>query len=114
VRGDLLVKLGRGDEARAEFQRAAELTCNECERDVLLARARDSRHREEGATQIQAVEHLVRMAIGDDMTMVFDPTSTKPITIFDKNGNIVKVFEPKPGQTSRDVLIELLTGQQTP
>jgi predicted RNA polymerase sigma factor len=42
VRGDLLVKLGRGDEARAEFQRAAELTRNEGERDLLLARARDS------------------------------------------------------------------------
>ena len=41
VRGDLLAKLGRGDEARAEFQRAAELTRNERERDVLLARARD-------------------------------------------------------------------------
>ena len=42
VRGDLLAKLGRGDEARAEFQRAAELTRNERERDVLLARVRDS------------------------------------------------------------------------
>ncbi|HUM09452.1 MAG TPA: RNA polymerase sigma factor [Myxococcaceae bacterium] len=42
VRGDLLAKLGRGDEARTEFQRAAELTRNERERDVLLARARDS------------------------------------------------------------------------
>jgi len=42
VRGDLLAKLGRGDEARAEFQRAAELTRNEREREVLLARARDS------------------------------------------------------------------------
>ena len=41
VRGDLLAKLGRGDEARAEFQRAAALTRNERERDVLLARARD-------------------------------------------------------------------------
>ena len=41
VRGDLLAKLGRRDEARAEFQRAAELTRNERERDVLLARARD-------------------------------------------------------------------------
>jgi RNA polymerase sigma factor (sigma-70 family) len=40
VRGDLLAKLGRGDEARAEFHRAAELTRNERERDVLLARAR--------------------------------------------------------------------------
>jgi len=42
VRGDLLARLGRDDEARAEFQRAAELTRNERERDVLLARARDS------------------------------------------------------------------------
>lgn len=42
VRGDLLAKLGRGDEARAEFERAAELTKNERERDVLLARARDA------------------------------------------------------------------------
>ena len=41
VRGDLLAKLGRGDEARVEFQRAAELTRNERERDILLARARD-------------------------------------------------------------------------
>jgi predicted RNA polymerase sigma factor len=38
VRGDLLAKLGRGTEARAEFLRAAELTRNERERDVLLAR----------------------------------------------------------------------------
>jgi len=40
VRGDLLTKLGRTDEARAEFLRAAELTRNERERDVLLARAK--------------------------------------------------------------------------
>ena len=38
----LTPKTLRGDEARAEFQRAAELTRNERERDVLLARARDS------------------------------------------------------------------------
>jgi RNA polymerase sigma factor (sigma-70 family) len=42
VRGDLLAKVGRVDEARAEFLRAAELTRNERERDVLLARARDT------------------------------------------------------------------------
>jgi RNA polymerase sigma factor (sigma-70 family) len=40
VRGDLLEKLGRIDEARAEFQRAAFLTRNRRERDLLLARAR--------------------------------------------------------------------------
>lgn len=41
VRGDLLSKLGRGAEARAEFERAAELTQNEQERAMLLARAAD-------------------------------------------------------------------------
>jgi predicted RNA polymerase sigma factor len=40
VRGDLLAKLGRRDEARAEFERAASLTRNVRERDLLLARAR--------------------------------------------------------------------------
>ena len=40
VRGDLLAKLGRNDEARREFERAAALTNNGRERDLLLARAR--------------------------------------------------------------------------
>lgn len=40
VRGDLLARLGRHDEARAEFERAAGLTQNERERSLLLARAR--------------------------------------------------------------------------
>jgi predicted RNA polymerase sigma factor len=39
VRGDLLEKLGRPEEARAEFERAAELTSNARERDLLLSRA---------------------------------------------------------------------------
>ena len=39
VRGDLLFKLGRYAEARAEFERAASLTQNTRERDLLLARA---------------------------------------------------------------------------
>ena len=46
VRGDLLTKLGRYDEARVEFERAAALTHNMRERMLLLdrasARARDS------------------------------------------------------------------------
>jgi len=40
TRGDLLDKLGRRDEARAEFERAAALTQNLRERALLLARAR--------------------------------------------------------------------------
>jgi RNA polymerase sigma factor (sigma-70 family) len=39
VRADLLAKLGRIDEARAEFQRAASLTRNSRERKLLLERA---------------------------------------------------------------------------
>jgi RNA polymerase sigma factor (sigma-70 family) len=39
VRGDFLSKLGRLEEARAEFQRAASLTRNERERRLLLERA---------------------------------------------------------------------------
>ena len=39
VRGDLLEKLGRRREARAEFELAASLTRNTRERDVLLSRA---------------------------------------------------------------------------
>ena len=40
VRGDLLARLGRGDEARAEFERAAAMTRNARERSLLLERAR--------------------------------------------------------------------------
>jgi RNA polymerase sigma-70 factor, ECF subfamily len=40
VRGDLLKKLGRMDEARAEFERAASLTRNTRERELLIGRAR--------------------------------------------------------------------------
>jgi RNA polymerase sigma-70 factor, ECF subfamily len=40
VRGDLLAKLGRAAEARAEFERAATLTRNARERDLLLNRAK--------------------------------------------------------------------------
>ncbi|MGW0555028.1 RNA polymerase sigma factor [Streptomyces sp. NPDC002926] len=39
VRGDLLARLGRPAEARAEFERAASLTRNARERDLLLKRA---------------------------------------------------------------------------
>jgi predicted RNA polymerase sigma factor len=42
VRGDLLRKLGRRIEARAEFERAASLTRNAREREVMLDRAAES------------------------------------------------------------------------
>ncbi|MDO9004486.1 MAG: RNA polymerase sigma factor [Aquabacterium sp.] len=40
VRGDLLAKLGRLEEARTEFERAAEMAGNARERELLLERAR--------------------------------------------------------------------------
>ena len=45
VRGDLLVKLGRLDEAGTEFEVAAEMTGNEQERQLLLGRAAECRGR---------------------------------------------------------------------
>ena len=51
VRADLLMKLGRYDEARVEFERAAELTGNARERDLSLeraARAADDRFLQRG------------------------------------------------------------------
>jgi RNA polymerase sigma factor (sigma-70 family) len=44
VRGDFLAKLGRTDEARRELERAARLTQNERERELLLTRARACRN----------------------------------------------------------------------
>jgi predicted RNA polymerase sigma factor len=44
VRGDLLLRLGRYEEARAELERAAALTRNERERALLSERARECAH----------------------------------------------------------------------
>ena len=48
VRGDLLARLGRWGEARAEIERAAALTRNQREREVLLERAADCARRAAG------------------------------------------------------------------
>ncbi|WP_034239358.1 hypothetical protein, partial [Saccharomonospora iraqiensis] len=42
VRGDLLARLGRHDEARGEFARAADLAGNDRERALLRRRAEDA------------------------------------------------------------------------
>ena len=51
VRGDLLAKLGRSDEARAEFERAAGMTRNGQERALLLGRAGECGSRSVSTTQ---------------------------------------------------------------
>ena len=45
VRGDLMARLERHDEARAEFERAAAMTANAREKALLMARASESRSR---------------------------------------------------------------------
>jgi predicted RNA polymerase sigma factor len=45
VRGDLLYRLGRFDEARTEFERAASMTRNTRERVLLKRRAEESSRR---------------------------------------------------------------------
>lgn len=68
-----------------------------------------------GASQIRVPQpREVSMAIGDDMSIVFDPSSRQPITIFDRTGRQVRVVYPRRGQTTRDVLLELLTEPANP
>ncbi|MCU1478766.1 MAG: polymerase subunit sigma-24, partial [Subtercola sp.] len=50
VRGDLLFRLGRAEDARLEFEAAAALTSNERERALLLARAAALRTTTEAST----------------------------------------------------------------
>ena len=56
VRGDLLLKLGRRDEAGAEFERAASLTDNAREQKLLLDRAAACRVRTNTGTPVPAPE----------------------------------------------------------
>jgi len=46
VRGDFLARLGRFEEAKVELERAASLTRNERERELLLERAASCGRRE--------------------------------------------------------------------
>jgi predicted RNA polymerase sigma factor len=56
VRGDLLARLGRIDEARAQFERAASLTRNTRERELLLQRAAATGRRPGGSGDVQRRE----------------------------------------------------------
>ena len=69
VRGDLLDRLGRSDEARREFEQAAALTRNEKERALLLARAAvlaraDAVHPRERGAQREGAEQPVEQRSG--------------------------------------------------
>ena len=55
VRGDLLQKLGRSDEARAEFERAAALTQNNRGRELMLKRAAETALTQQGVPDATGV-----------------------------------------------------------
>jgi hypothetical protein len=63
---------------------------------------------------IRSYTHDVRMAVGDDMQIVLTPGANDPITIFRNDGSVVRVIQPGPGKTTRDVLIELLSQRSPP
>src|SRR3546814_6481919 len=56
VRGELLRRLYRRTEARAEFERAADMTRNARERELLLAKARD--RSEEHTSELQSLMRI--------------------------------------------------------
>lgn len=57
VRGDLLARAGRLDEARTQFEEAASLTQNERERDLLLRRAAECQEGERKGAPPGTAEH---------------------------------------------------------
>ncbi|GLZ02380.1 hypothetical protein Acsp02_96310 [Actinoplanes sp. NBRC 103695] len=61
------------------------------------------------ADRVTTAEIHVRLALGDDMTVVLDGDHRAPIVIFDRRGRIVRKLTPRGGQTTRQLLVELLT-----
>lgn len=61
-----------------------------------------------GGAQIEVDQRQMRLVLGDDMQIVSTRDSREPITIFDRDGRIVRAEYPRPGETTRDVLIRLL------
>ncbi|MBL8398435.1 MAG: DUF4157 domain-containing protein [Candidatus Accumulibacter sp.] len=64
--------------------------------------------RSPGGSQLHSDQRQVRLVLGDDMQIVYNPNSHEPITLFDSAGRITRVEYPRPGETTRDVLIRLL------
>lgn len=64
----------------------------------------------------------VRFVLGDDMHIVFDANSIRPIMIFDSDGRIVQVIEvgvrhPATGtvlSNPREILVALMQGYKFP
>lgn len=66
------------------------------------------RARSPGGSQIHPDQRQMRLVLGDDMEIVYTPDSREPITLFDRDGRIVRAEYPLPGENTRDVLIRML------
>lgn len=53
----------------------------------------------------------VSIVVGNDVALVYNLDSSEPVRVFDSSGKVVETFVPKPGQTTRQVLIEIMNGQ---
>jgi RNA polymerase sigma-70 factor (ECF subfamily) len=69
ARGHLLEKLGRFDEARVEFERAASLTQNARERELLLGRAAAQRDSVDGQDKANGMELIGRSSKRDSRAL---------------------------------------------
>ena len=72
---------------------------------------------------LQVWHYPVGIVLGDDMDTVFDPDSTRPIKLFDRDGNVTHVIKPGmriPGaetgifRNTRDIVLHLMTGGKLP
>lgn len=62
------------------------------------------------ASQIKTRYQEIRLVLGDDMNIVFTPGAREPIRIFDKSGKVIQTYEPRQGETTRQLLIRLMNG----
>ncbi|MFF6787658.1 hypothetical protein ACFY9C_01120 [Streptomyces filamentosus] len=60
--------------------------------------------------RMESVTYHVRMALGDDMEVVFDAAARVGITVFDREGRIVRRWVPGGSESTQDLLIRLLNG----
>jgi len=51
----------------------------------------------------------VSFILGDDAPRIIQGTGTEPLYIYDSEGNIVETLRPRPGETTRDMMIRILT-----
>lgn len=64
--------------------------------------------------RIKTTVEEVTLVLGDDMDVVMNPGSQAPIRIFNSEGKVTEVVPPKPGQTTRQLTIEILNRPSSP